>query len=764
MNWPKAWVLDAHPSQDNRAMILWLHYGDRVEKRRIEWRPTIHVSATKQRLKLLQKWLDQPEIRIRFHIGDHHITRARLGLEDEAWHEVLALEISDLSKIRQLAEHIDKRGDWHHHRLYSIDSHLAQRFLLDLKTAPFKRVDSQLNPVEENDMVLPELNVIWFDLEFDSQSGFHTPSTPIKSAIIGDEKIMFSDDFIADIENKISEIDPDVIMTRSGDSLLFPALLNLAGSAGITLGRDSRKLRQRSKARTVFSYGQTLRKEAYHALSGRLHIDVRNSFIVREGGLEGLFELATMSGQSAQDISRLSPGSVISAIQMRTAMADGVLVPWKKNRPEDCKTAWELLHADRGGLYLDSKPGVHADVIELDFASLFPSIISTRNISPETLNCACCVPTKGAQIVPLNPLQAKRHFQIKRLAPLFPTRNEKALRTPGLSSHTCGRRQGFLGRVVGPIIERRRQIKLQIISKGDSWDQRQNALKWLLVTCFGYTGYRNARFGRIEAHEAICAWSRELLLDTISRFEQKEGKVLHAIVDCVWVSGLSKKSALNIALELSEKIGIPLEFEDHYHWIAFLPSRIHGAGSLTKYFAFGREGWKIRGIELRQHSTCVWIGKLQQSALEKLADFTRNGGEGIPDLRAQKSAFKQYLDVVDNFCKVPLADLVQARKIRGSKGKITIGKAALMRGQSLGHLAPAGTTVRFVVISDKAQNPLDRVRLAEELSLKQNQNLRADFNHYNTLAIRAIWSILAPFGWTETQIRNRGFGQSKLQM
>jgi hypothetical protein len=50
------------------------------------------------------------------------------------------------------------------------------------------------------------------------------------------------------------------------------------------------------------------------------------------------------------------PGSVISAIQMRTAMEDGVLVPWKKNRPEDTKTAWSLLHADRGGLYLDSKP------------------------------------------------------------------------------------------------------------------------------------------------------------------------------------------------------------------------------------------------------------------------------------------------------------------------------------------------------------------------------------------------------------------------
>ena len=56
---------------------------------------------------------------------------------------------------------------------------------------------------------------------------------------------------------------------------------------------------------------------------------------------------------------------------------------------------------------------------------------------------------------------------------------------------------GFLGRVVAPLIERRRGLKQQIVQKGDAADRQQNALKWLLVTCFGYTGYRNARFGRI---------------------------------------------------------------------------------------------------------------------------------------------------------------------------------------------------------------------------------------------------------------------------
>ena len=65
-------------------------------------------------------------------------------------------------------------------------------------------------------------------------------------------------------------------------------------------------------------------------------------------------------------------------------------------------------------IVLDSQPGVYTNVIELDFASLFPSIIATRNISPETLNCSCCQVYKQsdkAPFVPLNPDDADLYFR-----------------------------------------------------------------------------------------------------------------------------------------------------------------------------------------------------------------------------------------------------------------------------------------------------------------------------------------------------------------
>jgi DNA polymerase elongation subunit (family B) len=65
--------------------------------------------------------------------------------------------------------------------------------------------------------------------------------------------------------------------------------------------------------------------------------------------------------------------------------------------------------------------------------------------------------------------------------------------------------------------------------------QRRDVLKWLLVCCFGYTGYKNARFGKIEAHEAINALAREKLLVAKEAAEQRGFRVLHALVDSIYV-------------------------------------------------------------------------------------------------------------------------------------------------------------------------------------------------------------------------------------
>ena len=102
-------------------------------------------------------------------------------------------------------------------------------------------------------------------------------------------------------------------------------------------------------------------------------------------GLEGVYELARVTSLPVQSAARLSPGSGISAMQMVVALRQGVLVPWHKQQAELPKSAAELMISDQGGLVYQPLSGLHRDVAEIDFISMYPSIMRHFNISPETV-------------------------------------------------------------------------------------------------------------------------------------------------------------------------------------------------------------------------------------------------------------------------------------------------------------------------------------------------------------------------------------------
>ncbi len=137
---------------------------------------------------------------------------------------------------------------------------------------------------------------------------------------------------------------------------------------------------------------------------------------------------------------------------------------------------------------------MHENVGEFDFASMYPSLMDRYNISPETVHSACC-----------------RH----------------GLPVPEIGTHMCERRRGLVPETIAPILAKRRllkerQKKASDLEIRDLFKKRHAARKWLLVVCFGFLGYRNARFGQIEAHKAVTAWGREKLLSA-KEIAEREG-------------------------------------------------------------------------------------------------------------------------------------------------------------------------------------------------------------------------------------------------
>ena len=788
----EGWILDAYPDRMSDRMTVWLKHRDGSATRHlIDWSATIHVHSSDENLKSLEEMLSRPSYRY-MHGGlttrreSHYIEHGSSALR-----EVLAIRVGRAKSIVKIANSILSIGSWKDFEIFSVDPRPAQRFLHDMGVRPFSRalidggkicalgsdsMDSQdIPPLRKASLLVncrdplgkrsASGSIEWVEIKDlgDGHSKLEERAIRVSSKDFSD-----SVEFIQSISEHIVRIDPDILVTDKGDSIDFPALLSEALSEKIDLrfGREGGKVDRRRGAVTNWSYGELLRSEAYHAIDGRAHVDFGHSFIAKEGGIEGLIEVSRMSGIPLQDLSRLSPGSAISAIQIRQSMEDGVLVPWKKNRAEDVKNGKDLLLADRGGLYLDPVPGVHRDVFELDFTSLFPSIIATRNISPETMNCACCdtnEPIIGNELLPLDPEDADQKVRDG----MFSDRVE-GLAVPEIGGHACGRVRGFLGRVVAPIIIRRMELKALVKFKGDKWDKRQNVLKWLLVTCFGYTGYRNARFGRIECHEAICAWSREILLGAKDLAEEEGWSCLHAIVDSIWLvdnRGRGREDQRDSITRLMQRIeimsGIPIEMEDLYSWIAFIPNKSTGVSSLTKYFAHGENGWKIRGIEIRQHSTCRWVRRIQEEILEHVKSDS-------PE-KALANSIRAYLRNLDEMKKgeVPLSDLVVRRRVKKIVADYKVQNltfSALMRGHLMGQENPPGRKIGFVVVNKRRSMPSERVRLESEVNSNPEplKGIRGDFHFYEALARRASCSILSPFGVSEDTLSSRGRIQTTL--
>ena len=519
-------------------------------------------------------------------------------------------------------------------------------------------------------------------------------------------------------------MDPDIIYTNGGDSSLLPYLYHRAEVNDIEdfyLGRD-RNLLPIGKGKSYFSYGRIIYKPPKCMLNGRIHIDRSNSFLYRESGINGLIELSRLSRIPPQMLSRVTPGTAITAIQIAQAVKDNVLIRWKKNVPEDFKDAKTLFIADRGGMIYDPKTGIHENVVEIDFTSLFPSIMVKHNISPETILCKCCKDSKR--------------------------------RAPIIDYNICEKRIGLLPRVLKPIINRRIEYKKRIKDERYSdfhkiYEDRKKALKWILVTCFGYTGYRNARFGRIECHEVINAFGRELLLNTARIAEELGYEVLHGIVDSLWLKTNDHDGHERLCSQIYEKTGIPLEI-DAYKWIVFLPNKTTNVGSLNKYYGLFEDGqMKIGGLELRRRDTPQLIKNAQMDMLKVLsrANNAREFCDLIPDVI---EVIKKYADRIMNG-ECDLKELVFTSTISKDLeyySQLNNNVACLLQLRDNGLEVKPGEHIQYIITNANSRKYGRKVkawRLADG-------NEGYDKQKYLSYLLKAGETILSPFGYSERRL------------
>jgi len=726
-------ILDVYPDYENNIMVTWLLHNGKTTRVETPYAPSFSVhtpstdiSATANALEAL------PQVK------RLQLTPAKLTLGSSRHTMVVEVTPKTLAGFHSLATLVDSWGGFQRYHLFNVDIRFPTRYLSDQGVFCHGWVswDGKRFGLEDEqwalDYDIPAVRTLHLDVP--KQQG-RAPSfgEPLRAIAVDDEVIEEDNeiDTILSAVHRVQQRDPDVITTVNGDSVLFPLLYHRAKIGGIdhqiNLGREKKQsrggLRPVKKAKSYFSYGRIVYRPAFYTLQGRLHLDTAQSFFYGESGFRGILDIARCANIPLQLLSRLGPGTAISQMEVNTAMAKGYLIPWKKNMPENWKTAEELLIADRGGMILEPVVGLHEDVVELDYASLYPNIMVVHNISPETMRCSCCP--------------------------------DSPRRVPQLGYHICQRQKGLLPEVLEPILLRRFCFKAR--AKNKDYDHEvntelQKAWKWVLVVCFGYTGYRNARYGRIECHESITAFSRDILL-TASEVAQQAGyEVLHGIVDSLWIKGTPGCARpFHLSRMISHRTGIRMDVEGRYKWIVFLPSKATGVGALTRYYGVFEDGKiKVRGVELRQHSTPAFLKNAQQQMLTVFKEATTTK-EFCALLPASINVFRECaaairenrVDHKDLVCTTTVSKEIATYKVQ------TLPKAALLQLQDLGVHVQPGQSVRYLVTDESSKEYKRRVCVAEKMQGTED----IDEGYYLRQLAKCAESLLIPFGYTKEKLK-----------
>lgn len=798
-----AFLFDVYPIRS--GMAVWLLADGGARRRFVHaWAPRLYYTGRQDALGRAEAALRT----LRVPIAMHPAARRDL-LRGEI--PVMEVTVADPAAFPRVAAHLARVDGL---TFYNSDVAVPQMYMYEHRLFPLGRcaIDADPNdrireiaPLDspwDREYTVPPLTILRLRLEGDPANPNHGRPAILHVGIEDEESGLVGDtpeDLLISLARWLHRYDPDIILTEWGDSFLFPRLRALAGRCGVPLplNRDAGAGVRTRRPRSYVTYGQIMYTAGGSYLHGRWHLDTTNSFTYEEAKLPGLLELARLGRIPVQHAARTSVGTVITSMQLDQAYQNGILIPWRKSRPEAFKSAGDLLLTDRGGLSYTPLVGAYEHVGELDFAAMYPAMMARFNVSQETVNCACC-------------------------------RDDPEARVPGIPHHLCRRRRGLIPTVLERVLDRRAYYKVRKAEtdggERHQYDMRQTALKWvgvvcldgntlilhraghrwhiarireivdahlpadaagatqagdlavigidsylrpcvksvrrvvkipaphtmirvrmkwnreLLVTpdhpcyvrehgrlqikradrlavgewiplatswkdvvdtstswgedqtfslglllnsplgftrvvsveevpysekfvycfeveeepaaffveggvlthnCFGYQGYKNARFGQIEAHECTTALGREMLLRAKDVAEHDGYRMLHALVDSVWLQrpGAGRAEYEALAAQIREATGLPIAVEGVYRWIAFVPSRTHPlVGVPNRYFGVFEDGTsKARGIELRRGDTPPIVAEMQSRMLGLLyqAATLEDARARIPALREQ---------------------------------------------------------------------------------------------------------------------------------
>ena len=414
--------------------------------------------------------------------------------------------------------------------------------------------------------------------------------------------------------------------------------------------------------------------------------NLRDSYLtykLAERIFPNIIELVKIVGQPPFDINRMGFSQLVEGYILKQAPEFNII---SLNKPHYDEIKKRQMFTYKGAFVYEPKPGLYDNIAVFDFRSLYPTIISSHNISLETLNCSCC---KG-----------------------------KAEKAPvdGENYWYCKKKKGFIPELISDLITRRMRIKEIIKEEGKNplLDARENSLKLLANSFYGYLGFYAARFYSLEAARSVTAWGRHYINKVIDAAEKEGFKVIYGDTDSVFFTFEGK--SIDDAKKFSEKINqelpglMELEFEGLYPRGIFVFAKAGEFGAKKKYALLNEKGGiKIRGFEMVRRNWSLIAKEVQQEVIrlvltdkkpEKAVGYVKNV---IDDLRGNRIPIK---DIV---IQTQLTKEISSYDARGPH--VAVAERMEKKGLPVG----AGSLIKYVIVKGK-EKIRDRARLPDEVS------------------------------------------------
>ena len=404
--------------------------------------------------------------------------------------------------------------------------------------------------------------------------------------------------------------------------------------------------------------------------------DAKLTMLLAEHLLPQIFEICRVAGHTPFDVARMTYSQLVESVLMRFAFRKNEMIP---NRPKFNEIKLRRKTPPYTGGYVhEPKEGIHENIAVFDFMSLYPSIIVSHNISPETLDCGCC---KGKNKVP----EGEHYY--------------------------CTKERGFIPEILHEIIRKRIETKKKMSeTKPGSKDYRrlfnqQFSFKVLSNAFYGYYGYAGSRWYSRVCAESTSSWGRNYIKEVIKKAESLGFEVIYGDTDSLFLKMRFKKNINEFLKKINEPLpGImELEFKDLYKRGIFIEAKAGGAAKKKYALLDQKNKLFIRGLETRRRDWANIAKDTQERVLEAvLKDASPRKAVDIVRETIEKIK-KGAVDTEDLIIYTQLTKSIKSYEQIGPH--VAAAKKAIESGKPVG----AGSVIRYIItkgsgsISDRAE-------------------------------------------------------------